>query len=349
MKTIKVIIVFMLTILTLNSARAAEFSILPWPDTNMDFVSAINLVKARAPSKFFLSLWGWERLEPKANNTKALTKELEGAKYAMSLGLDKGQYFGITVIDTVKRVLPSDIEDIAWDDAVLLQRYIHIVTRLKNELKTSPDYFVIANETDVYFDKHPEEIDAFLKFATEAKKVVKEIFPSTKVGFTVTFEALYEGGHRAEFAKRMIDLSDIAFITYYPAMGMRSTPPEQTPAHLDMMIKIAGTKPIALQEIGYPSGIKDSSEAQQAKFFEVIIPAIRQRPQIKFVSIFALHDFDDKTCSGLTSYYGFGGLISLLPEVKDFQTFLCSLGLKHADGSPKPAWNSVINEFSKID
>jgi hypothetical protein len=104
MKTIKVIIVFILIILTLNSARAAEFSILPWPDTNMDFVAAINLVKATAPSKFMLSLWGWERLEPKESNTKALSKELEGAKYAMSLGLDKGQYFGITVIDTVKRV-----------------------------------------------------------------------------------------------------------------------------------------------------------------------------------------------------------------------------------------------------
>ena len=349
MKMIKVIIVFMLTILTLNSARAAEFSILPWPDTKMDFVAAINLVKENSPSKFFLTIWGWERLESEEDDTKSFTKEFDGTKYAMSLGLDKGQYFGITVIDTVKRVLPSDIEDIAWDDEILLQRYTRIVTRLKNELKTSPDYFVIANETDVYFNKHPEEIHAFLKFAAEAKKAVKEIFPNSKVGFTVTFEALYEGGHRAEFAKRMIDLSDIAFITYYPAMGMRSTPPEQTPTHLDLMIKIAGTKPIALQEIGYPSGIKDSSEAKQARFFEVIIPAIRQRPQIKFVSIFALHDFDDKTCSGLTSYYGFEGLISLLPEVKDFQTFLCSLGLKHADGSPKPAWQSVVNEFSKID
>lgn len=347
MKTISIIIVFILAITTFNSARAAEFSILPWPDTNMDFVAAIKLVNENSPSKFFLTIWGWERLESDEDDTKSFTKELDGTKYAISLGLDKGQYFGITVIDTVKRVLPSDIKDIAWDDPVLLQRYTHIVSRLKNEFKTPPDYFIIANETDVYFENHPEEIDAFLKFATHAQKMVKDTFPDSKVGFTVTFEGLYKGGARAEFAKRLIDMSDVAFLTYYPVMNMVPTPPEQTPAHLDMMIKIAGTKSIALQEIGYPSSLKGSSETQQAKFFEVIIPAIAQRPQIKFASIFALHDFDKKTCDGFTSYYGFGGLISMTPWVKDFQGFLCSLGLRHADGSPKPAWQSVVDAFAK--
>jgi hypothetical protein len=207
---------------------------------------------------------------------------------------------------------------------------------------------VIANESDVYFESHPDEIEAFLKFAVSAQKAVKEIFPTTQVGFTVTFEGLSKGGARAAFAKQLIGISDAAFLTYYPIIDMIPTKPEDTPAQLDMMLKIAGKKPVVLQEIGYPSSITGSSEAQQAKFFKIIIPAIQKRQQIKFASIFALHDFDEKGCKGLVGYYGFDGLFSMTQQGKDFQNFLCSLGLLHADGSPKPAWYSAIKAFTQL-
>lgn len=348
MDVIKIIIVSIFIFVTINSAHAAEFSIVAWPDKNNDFAKAVKIVASHAPAKYMLSVWGWEKLEPEKGDTDALTKELGGVRYSIANGLNQGQYYGVTVIDTVKRVLPSDIMDISWDDPALIKRYADMIGRLKAELATPPDYLVIANESDVYFENHPDEIEAFLKFAVSAQKIVKDIFPTTKVGFTVTFESLSKGGARTAFAKQLIGISDAAFLTYYPIIDMIPTKPEDTPTQLDMILKIAGEKPVILQEIGYPSIIKGSSEAQQAQFFETIIPAIQKRPQIKFASIFALHDFDEKGCKGLIGYYGMDGLFSMTQQGKDFQSFLCSLGLLHADGSPKPAWDAAMKAFGTL-
>src|SRR3990167_2108575 len=348
MDMIKVIIVSISILLTMNSAHAAEFSIVAWPDKNTDFAKAVQIVASQAPAKYALTVSGWEKLEPEKGDTDALTKELGGVRYSIANGLNQGQYYGVTVIDTVKRVLPSDIMDISWDDPELIKRYADIIGRLKTELATPHNYLVIANESDVYFENHPDEIEAFLKFAVSAQKTVKDIFPTTQVGFTVTFEGLSKGGVRAAFAKQLIGISDAAFMTYYPIIDMIPTKPEDTPAQLDMILKIAGEKPVVLQEIGYPSIIKGSSEAQQAKFFETIIPAIQKRPQIKFSSIFALHDFDEKGCKGLIGYYGMGGLFSLTQQGKDFQGFLCSLGLLREDGTPKPSWDAAMKAFAQL-
>ena len=92
----------------------------------------------------------------------------------------------------------------------------------------------------------------------------------------------------------------------------------------------------------------DNYKKQQAKFFETIIPAIQKRPQIKFASIFALHDFDEKGCKGLIGYYGMGGLFSLTQQGKDFQGFLCSLGLLREDGTPKPSWDAAMKAFAQL-
>jgi hypothetical protein len=66
-----------------------------------------------------------------------------------------------------------------------------------------------------------------------------------------------------------------------------------------------------------------------------------KRGEILESSVFALHDFDEDFCNYLTKYYGFGGLQKLNPVVSGFKSFLCSLGLRNADGTSKPAWETL--------
>jgi hypothetical protein len=344
------------SLMSYSSLAAAQHSskilILPWPKNDseksiLDFAEGINLSLQYSPSRMALSLWGWERFEKKYSKLD-LDQEMGGVKYSIDQGFDKGQYYGITVIDTVKRVLPHDIDaKINWNSPELLERYKRVLIAFSEELESPPDYFVIANEADVYFEKNPKELDDFIKFFINSKKMVKAIFPTTKVGVTTTFEGLQKGGLREEQIRKIVEISDAMFMTYYPVFDLKAAPPETTPKHLDDMIKFANGKNVILQEVGYPSGLNGVSEAQQAKFFEIILPAIQDRPQIEFASIFALHDFDEKTCSTMMSYYGFSGFLRLSPWIEDFQKMLCSLGLRRSDGTSKPAWYSVIKTLQK--
>jgi hypothetical protein len=52
------------------------------------------------------------------------------------------------------------------------------------------------------------------------------------------------------------------------------------------------------------------------------------------VSLFLLHDFTPQQCTDFGVYYN-------LPNQAQFIGFLCSLGLRKTDGSPRPAWDAV--------
>ncbi len=53
-----------------------------------------------------------------------------------------------------------------------------------------------------------------------------------------------------------------------------------------------------------------------------------------FVSLFLLHDLPPQLCADLSLYYG-------LPNQPTFTSFLCTQGLRRADGTPRPAWDAV--------
>lgn len=306
-----------------------------------DYLDTLKTIREAAPGKLFVSLWTWEKLEPEKDET-IVEKELGGINYAIE---EHGfiPYCGVTVIDTVKRVLPEDLRDAAWDDPRLITRYREIIQQVKKYQAAPPAYFVIANEADVYFEKHPDELPAFLHFVASAKRAIREAFPEAVIGISGTYEGLHRGGERARIVRSLIAASDAAFYTFYPVIDLKPVAPAQTPALLDAMIRAAGDKAVVLQEVGYPSRLAATSPQLQADFFATIIPAIQSRPQIAVAAIFALHDFDEATCDYLGGYYGFGGLAKMTPWVRDFRAFICSLGLKEADGTPKPSWSAVLH------
>jgi hypothetical protein len=332
--------------LTAN-ANAADLTVLPFPKNFLDFKpenyeEALQQVKhITAPHAVNVTLHDWSKLEPTAG-TYRVQEEMGGALHAIELGYTP--YIGATVIDTTNLARPDDLKRTKWNDPLLLQRYEALLDTLATKFPRTVPYFVIGNEVDVYLDKHRDELAGFQQFLLAAMHAVRQRFPQAQIGVSVTYEGYLSD--RKDIISLMIAASDTAFFTFYPQVAMKFFPPDETPAQLDILISAAQNKPVLLQEVGYPSGSKTSSEAIQAEFFRVIIPAIQARQQIKLASLFALHDFEPKLCDMLAGYYGVSGIMSLMPWVTEFKAFLCTLGLKTSDGQPKQAWNVVMESLA---
>ena len=98
-----------------------------------------------------------------------------------------------------------------------------------------------------------------------------------------------------------------------------------------------GVRPLILQEVGYPaSTLLGSSEQQQAQFVTNVFDAWAPRgDRIPFLNVFLMHDFPQTLCDYFTQYYG-------LPGNERFSQFLCTLGLRKANGTPRLAWTAFV-------
>ncbi len=100
------------------------------------------------------------------------------------------------------------------------------------------------------------------------------------------------------------------------------------------MVAFAGNRPVVLQEIGYPAGqLNMSSPAMQAEFVRQFFDAWDEvGGAIPFLNYFQLHDFPDDLCDAFLGYYGI--------SAPAFREFLCTLGLRKANGEARPAWRA---------
>lgn len=345
MKKLGLLLALCLT--TSLSALAADWSIIPLPKdsdnlTIPNFIDALKELKS-AGSPVMVSLNGWNELEPSPNRL-ATDHILGGIEYGIKThGFTP--YFGITLINTTTRDMPSDLRNISWDAPEMLQRFATLLDATADKVPASLPVLIIGNEVDVYFESHPDEVDAYLAFFKKAQALARQHYPQAKIGITVTYEGLLKDSRRQIIGK-MVDASDAAFFTFYPFFNLKPEPLDSIPAHLDQLIAAAQGKPVYLQEIGFPSATSlGSSESMQAEFFAVAIPAVNARPQIVQANVFVQHDLGPKLCSGLIDYYGFGSLPAELGQ--KFSDFLCSLGVRYADGNLKPAWGVISAHLSQ--
>ncbi len=137
--------------------------------------------------------------------------------------------------------------------------------------------------------------------------------------------------------------SDVFILTYYPlqADAFSAESPDAPLTDFPKMIQLAGGLPVVLQEVGYPSAdLLDSSEAEQAQFVHSVFAAWKAAgDRIPFLDFFLLHDMTDDFCSTLESYYGV--------KHPNFHAYLCTLGLRQSDGTPKQAWQAFVDEATK--
>lgn len=310
-------------------AIAANPRPIPTPQ-GADFVAAVDTTIA-VGAKGIVQTYTWRELEPDSAQLN-VQRVIDDLRYTHSRGLQI--FFGIQVINTVKREMPADIASLPWTDPRVQRRFDRLLDALQPILGYVT-YFSIGNEVAEYLTTR-SEWPAYTTFVSHGVASLHRRVPTIKVGATMEYVGV---ATNTTAARALIAVSDIAIYTHYPfdLGGFNVSPATITRETFDNMIAIASGKPVVLQELGYPaSTLNRSSEAQQAAFFTDAIAQWRARGStaMPFVSLFLLHDFTPQQCTDFGVYYN-------LPNQAQFIGFLCSLGLRRTDGSPRPAWDAV--------
>jgi hypothetical protein len=275
----------------------------------------------------------WSELEPSAGDFQ-LDDLVNGIDFFEN-AYDYTFLVGIQVLNTTDKETPPDLLDVPFDDPRMLRRFQALLDALLPHLTENVRYLSIGNEIDVYLETY-QEWDAYKVFYDGAVAYAHRVAPWIQVGVTATF-----GGAQTltNKVRQLNESSDVFILTYYP-LGAAFTGDDPA-APLDdfpTMVELAEGRPVILQEVGYVSAeMLNSSEAEQAEFVHHVFEAWQSvGGAIPFLNYFLLHDLSEELCSSLEGYYGL--------EHPNFHAFLCSLGLRQSDGTPKQGWQAFVDE-----
>jgi len=234
----------------------------------------------------------------------------------------------------------TDLQSTAWNDPAMEARLHALVDAIQPVLTSQVKYISIGNEVDVYLGANPTQWAAYQSFYENALAYVHQKLPGVRVGVTTTFTGA-SAAQQANVAQ-LNTMSDVFIFTYYPlGPGFVPKGPQSPLADFATMRSLAGSRPVVLQEVGYPSStLLSSSETDEATYVSNVFQAWQSgSTQMPFLNYFALHDFTPTFCSTLAQFYGD-------PNDAAFQAYLCTLGLHHDDGTVKPAWQTLLNSAS---
>ncbi|MEP7287686.1 MAG: hypothetical protein ABI947_18185 [Chloroflexota bacterium] len=281
----------------------------------------------------------WKDLEPSQGHFNL--DDLESATSYM-IGIRGFEVLlNIQIINTVSREMPTDLNGQPFDSPAVRGRFHTLIDAIAPHLNPHYRYVAIGNEVDVYLATSGEW-KAYQAFYEDSIAYIHKVLPWIKVGVTCTFD-----GATLKSPKEVAALnttSDIYIVSYYPLKGnfvVRS--PDAPLTDFPKLAAMAGTRPLVLQEVGYPtSELLSSSEQQQAAFVTNVFKAwAALGDKISWLDFYMLHDMPESLCNDLSQYYR-------LPDSANFKAYLCSLGLHKANGTPKLGWQAFMDSVSGI-
>jgi hypothetical protein len=231
-------------------------------------------------------------------------------------------------LNTNRDERPADLRTKPFDDPMVLERWRRFADAVLDAMpKSRLGWISVGNEVDVSLGSDKDKVAAYGRYLRSAFAHLRKRRPGVRLGTALTFDGVRT---RGAILKPILAEGDVAMVNYYLMDGARRPPGTQVPKDLDAMAAFAAGKPLLVTEAGAPSGTAiGSSEAAQAEFIRTLLPEARRR-KIPYVNLVWMNDVGDAEVAKFTAYYGFSE-----PEFKDF---LATLGLRHADGKPKPAW-----------
>ncbi len=306
--------------------------LIPTP-TIQDYIDAFKVAHEAGISGDHISE-PWSKLEPAAGQFQ-LDDLVNGILYVTQT-YNYTIQLNLQVLNTTTKETPPDLLDVPFDDPRMVERFKALIDALLPHLTPNVRYLAIGNEVDVYLEAHPDEWTAYTAFYEQALAYVHQVAPWIQVGVTTTYS---NPQNNAEAIHRLNARSDVYILTYYPtAATLEAISPEAPLTDFPRMVEFAAGLPVILQEVGYPSAeLLGSSEAEQVEFVQNVFAAWKSAGSaIPFLNYFLLHDFSEALCDGFEAYYGV--------KFDRFHAFLCSLGLRQADGTPKLAWDTFVQE-----
>jgi len=302
------------------------------PPAYKDIIDAIRLAQ-RSGVRAWVLEYDWNKIEPTPG------------KYALSDLIGSVGYFAdrqhdsvlvtVRTLDTTSRKLPADLAAAHFDDPRVERRFHALLDALRPHLAHIA-FLSLGNEVDVYLATHADEWKSYTDFIHDAIAYVHKILPGVKTGVTVTAGGLL-GGNSAQIAD-LTAPADVSVVTYYPSTGnFQFIAPTAPLSDFPAILAKSADRPVIMAEVGFASSARlGSSEAAQAEFVGNVYRAwAKAAARMPFLSFFQMHDLVPEQCRTYSQYYG-------VPGDENFIAWLCSLGLRNADGTPKAAWKAFV-------
>lgn len=294
----------------------------------------------------------WPELEP-APGSYDFSDLRDTLTWASENGLST--FANITVIDIESLVVPPEFliagsvdtlaTEAGFDDPELVERFLALLDEVTPLLVEHGVFYLgVGNEVDAWLNNQPaDRVQAYLDFIATARAHVHKRAPELAVGVTVTgFVPLDD----PDMLDTLYEVADVISANIYgiDAMTFTITNREDTIALVENFLAAFDGRPVIIPELGCASAESmQSSLADQQECFETMFDVLTEYPNVRFVTVFTFHDFDDFTCGLIQAVFGFD-------DKEDFETvyderiadYLCTLGLVNADGSPKPAYEAFL-------
>lgn len=267
-------------------------------------------------------------------------------------------YVNITVGDIENYNLPDGLSDgqggladgVSLDDPAVIERFGRLLDQVVPILLSHDGFLLgVGNEVDVRFDEsHPEERPAYARFVEAARERVRAIDPRLAIGVALTKQAILNDSPTVRELQAVTDVIPFNYAPIDPNFFVLE--PEAINEDFQSVVSAHGDGPIVIQELTCPSPVTmGASPAWQQSCFERLFEEIGATPQVRFASVFTFQDFDAETCDLVRDLF-FGDELDDLPDdvAERLTDYLCFLGVVTPDGTPKPAWDTVLDAAESL-
>ncbi|MEM7736993.1 MAG: hypothetical protein AAF267_14515 [Deinococcota bacterium] len=309
---------------------------------------------AQAGMSGFTLYADWPELEP-TEGVYNLTDLEENLTWLSSRGIRP--LLNLTVVDIddlnlYPQWLSEDGRTFAtgrsFADNAIVTRFAKLLDQVVPLLTAHGGYYLgVGNEIDGRYSTHLAEYADYLEFVDAARAHVHSINPQLAVGVTVTAGAPLRMPSLFQRLQAVTDIVPFNYYGYDSSLALEDD--EDIHATIDTIMQAYGDDLTVVTEANCPSAeASGSSPDLQAACLEVLLESFQRYPQIRYLSVFSLTDFDDETCELI--FDAFRIAEEDLPDwyMGPLEGFLCEIGIVAADGTPKPAWDVFLAQAQKL-
>ncbi len=251
----------------------------------------------------------------------------------------------------VPGAVPEDLSGRAFDDLEYMDRAADFALAVAQRYGDQIDYLSLGNEVNIYLQSNPDDLAPYLAAFSAIRQAVRTIRPELPVGTVIAFHEVINSDRwgMIEAFKR----GDFLAYTYYPhETGFNyDIATDGFGGILERMVSASGDLPFIVVENGFSSSpVLGSNESRQAQYVRDSFTALgAHRQEFNWHVWFSFHDMLPETCTDLALSFlpdNFDPGDSELSAWNTFEEYLCTLGLRRNDGTPKLAWQSLIEELA---